>query len=257
MKQQPSALSGDISRRDIFKIAPAVVATGLLLPPAPVQAEGNLDDLPPDAAKSYRQYRIPLQISVDYYLWELQEKIASTDEWGEVNQLFRTNNNKGQGQPSRIERDYVNPMRILALSFDPDTADVMRDAQFKFERAMAQVTKATEGVKRDLPVEIDKNAPAKAMQAYEDGRVALNAFLVTLNDATGLQEMKTIPPPGPNQTKEYGRSQLKYLNLMKKTKLCQNRGGPALSQAWGGLMVSGYLQDSCGIPDLEEYFYQK
>jgi hypothetical protein len=44
--------------------------------------------------------------------------------------------------------------------------------------------------------------------------------------------------------------------LMKKTKLCQNRGGPALSQAWGQLMISGYMQDSCGIPDLEEYFYQ-
>ena len=68
--------------------------------------------------------------------------------------------------------------------------------------------------------------------------------------------MKPIPPIGPNQLAEYGRSQRKYLELKKKIKLCQNRGGPTLSQAWGQLMISGYMQDSCGIPDLEAYFYQ-
>jgi hypothetical protein len=68
--------------------------------------------------------------------------------------------------------------------------------------------------------------------------------------------MKTIPPPGPTMIADYGRSQRKYLELKKKIKLCQNRGGPTLSQAWGQLMVSGYMQDSCGIPDLEGYFYQ-
>lgn len=93
--------------------------------------------------------------------------------------------------------------------------------------------------------------------------------------------MKTIPPIGPNQLAEYGRSQRKYLELKKKIKLCQNRkenrvcfavallldshfllpgrpsgGGPTLSQTWGTLMISGYMQDSCGIPDMEGYFYQ-
>ena len=49
--------------------------------------------------------------------------------------------------------------------------------------------------------------------------------LVILNGVTGLNEMKTIPPIGPNQLAEYGRSQRKYLELKKKIKLCQNRGG--------------------------------
>ena len=80
--------------------------------------------------------------------------------------------------------------------------------------------------------------------------------LTLLNGITGLNEMKTIPPIGPNQLAEYGRSQRKYLELKKKIKLCQNRGGPTLSQTWGQLMISGYMQDSCGIPDLEGYFYQ-
>jgi hypothetical protein len=44
---------------------------------------------------------------------------------------------------------------------------------------------------------------------------------------------------------------------MKVTKLCQNRGGPTLSAAWGNLMVSGTVQDSCGIAGaLEGYFHQ-
>lgn len=217
---------------------------------------GLLPDLPPDAVKSYLQYRISLQTSADYYLWDLQEKIGDTDEWGQIGELFQTNNNKGQGQPNKIERDFTNPMRILALSMPPDIADDMRDAQFKFERSMAGITKATKGVRRDLPVELDPADLKLAKQSWEGGRVALNEFFAVLNSAVGLDELKTIPASGPNQSVEYGRSQRRFNELQKKTKLCQNRGGPTLSQAWGGLMVTGYLQDSCGIPDMEAYFRQ-
>lgn len=113
-----------------------------------------------------------------------------------------------------------------------------------------------QGVRRDLPVEIDRSVVTGAEKGWDDGRLALNEFFAILNGAVGFEELKGIPPAGPNQFKEYGRSPRKFNELMKKTKLCQNRGGPALSQAWGQLMVSGYMQDSCGIPDLEDYFYQ-
>ena len=131
----------------------------------------------------------------------------------------------------------------------PDEADKMRDAQFNFERAMARVSKAVSGVRRDMPVEVDKSLVVTAKDGWEDGRKAINEFFTILNEVTGLGEMTTIPAPGPDQNKEYGRSARRYFELTKKTKLCQNRGGPALSQAWGQLMVSGYLQenmDSCG-----------
>ena len=131
----------------------------------------------------------------------------------------------------------------------PDESETMRDAQFKFERAMQKISKSTAGVRRDLPVEIDTSLVKTAEQGWEDGRVALNEFLAVLNETTGLNEMKLIPPPGPDKVKQYGRSARRYFELQKKTKLCQNRGGPALSQAWGQLMISGYLQDnmdSCG-----------
>ena len=165
----------------------------------------------------------------------------------------------------------------------PDVADDMRDAQFRFEKAMNSISKVTSGYRKDLPVEIPASSITTASQGWEDGRVALNDFFALLNSATGLPELKAIPPAGPKQREQYGRSARRFNELIKKTKLCQNRGGPgespllccltsflytssfiysqpcsisALSQAWGQLMVSGYLQDSCGIPDLDGYFYQ-
>jgi hypothetical protein len=131
----------------------------------------------------------------------------------------------------------------------PDTADAMRESQFKFERAMGQISKTTAGIRRDLPIELDKNIVSTCAAAWDDGRKAINEFFAELNEETGLSEMKLIPAPGPTQFAEYGRSSRRYVDLKKKIKLCQNRGGPSLSQAWGGLMVSGYLQDSCGIPE--------
>lgn len=185
--------------------------------------DGNLPDLPPEAVRSYLQYRIPLQIAADYYVFSLQDMIGDLDEWGEVSQLFRVNNNKGQGQPSRMERDYINPMRVLLLSMPPDISEDMRTAQFKFEKAVDKVSKATAGYKRDLPVEVDAKSVTSAKEGWEEGRQALNQFFVLQNDATGLNEMKVIPESGPKQIAQYGRSPRKFNELTKKTKLCQNR----------------------------------
>lgn len=218
--------------------------------------DGNLSELPGEAVKSYLQYRIPLQISSDFYVFELQDLLKDTSDWGEIGQLFSVASARGGQGTSRIEREFTNVFRILGLSMPPEYADDMRDAQFNFERGMATIAKATAGVRRDLPIEIDANAVNIARDGWEQGRVAINDFFTILNSATGLNEMRTIPVAGPTQFKEYGRDYRRYVDLKKKIKLCQNRGGPTLSQAWGTLMVSGYLQDSCGVPDLESYFYQ-
>jgi len=49
----------------------------------------------------------------------------------------------------------------------PDVADEIRDSQFAFEKAMGKLTKATNGIRRDLPVEIDSTAVPKAQAAWE------------------------------------------------------------------------------------------
>lgn len=248
------------TRRDVLYTASSIAFISMGWSILPIQvsadsitgpADGILPDLPPNAVRSYLQYRTPLQMSADYYIFELQEKIKNPDEWGAIaDYLFQTNNVAGQVQLNRMEREFINPMRILSISMPPDVADRMQETQDKFERAMQTVYKATAGVRRDLKMELDKNAAKDALAGWEEGRVALNEFFVALNEATGLSEMKTIPPAGPHQTLEYGRSAKKYFDLLKKSKLCQNRGG--------GLQVvlSGYSQDSCGIPDQNDYFYQ-
>ena len=248
-----------VSRRDwlqLVTVAPLIppTASAAVTPTGP--GDGNLPDLPPEAIRSYLQYRGPLQLSADFYLFELQSQLSDVNQWGEVGELFQTNQNRGQGNPSRIEREFTNIFRIIGLSMPPDTAEEMRDAQFKFESAAAKISKATSGIRRDLPVEIESSAVPTAMEGWDQGRKAINEFFAVLNSATGLKEMREIPPSGPKQVAEYGRSERRYFDLKKRIKLCQNRGGPTLSQAWGQLMVSGYLQDSCGIPDLDAYFYQ-
>ena len=221
-------------------------------------SSGLLPDLPPEAVRSYLQYRFPLQLAADYYIFDLQTMVRDTDEFGAVNDLVASKGSRGgAGGASRIEREYVNPMRIIGLSMPPEYADDIRDSQFAFERAMSRLTKATSGIRRGLSVEIDKEAVPDAVSAWEEGRLALNSFFVTLNAATGLEgELTVIPPPGPDQITEYGRSIRRYNEFMKKSRLCQNLGGPTLSAAWGQLMVSGYLQDSCGVEPLEGYFFQ-
>jgi hypothetical protein len=149
--------------------------------------DGNLVELPSEAVRSYLQYRGPLQTSADFYLFDLQELLQNVNEWGLVNELFQTSNARGgQGQPNRMERDFVNTMRILSLSMPPsDEADDMIASSLQFAGALQKISKATAGIRRDLPVEIDATAVPDALRGWEDGRVAFNTFLLALNRGMG------------------------------------------------------------------------
>ena len=98
----------DFSRRDFVASSAAMLALTGLSPSASAasgiatSSDGNLPDLPSEAVRAYLQYRVQLQISADSYIFSLQDKIGDIDEWGEIGQLFRVNNNRGQGQPSKI-----------------------------------------------------------------------------------------------------------------------------------------------------------
>jgi len=241
--------SNDVTRRRILAIPFFVTPFGSLLNSK--ASELNID-LPPDAIRSYLQYRLPLQISADYYMFDLKEFVTDFDSWGEINSMFSSNNARAGVSVSRIERDFINPMRILTLSMPPDIEDELRDAAFSFEKSMSQLYKSTKGIRRDLPVDLSPSLITDVKKSWENGRLSFNTFLDTINKATGLNELKLVAVT----KSEYPRSERKYLELKKTMKLCQNRGGQTLSNTWGKLMVSGYMQDSCGIPDLEGYLYQ-
>jgi hypothetical protein len=174
-----------------------------------------------------------------------------------VNELFEAKSARGGGNPSRIEREFTNTFRILGLSMPPDFADEILDAQYRFDKAMTGISRTTAGIRRDLPIEIDaEKVVSSALAGWEDGRKAINDIFSILNEATGLSEMKGIPAAGPNQLVAYGRSQRRFLDLKKKLKLCQNRGGQTLASTWGNLMVAGTVSDYCALPDPNDYFYQ-
>ena len=96
------------SRRNFVGSTAAMVALSGMTPSAGAASgiasvsDGNLPDLPSEAVRAYLQYRIPLQVAADFYVFALQDMIGDIDQWGEVGQLYRVNNNKGQGQPSKI-----------------------------------------------------------------------------------------------------------------------------------------------------------
>lgn len=113
---ESSSTENLVTRRGIFRGASFAAVASVLAPQSVLAADvGGLDDLPPEAARSYLQYRMPLQTSADYYLWTLQSKVKDTNDWGEIGELFQTNSARGGGQPNRIERDFINPSEFSLL----------------------------------------------------------------------------------------------------------------------------------------------
>ena len=167
---------GQLDRREALTQGLGLVlvgaTTGLSGVPLPSLAgtgasDGNLPELPSEASRSYLQYRIPLQVSMDFYVFDLLDTLDDPANWGQVGELF-------QSKPTRIEREFTNVMRIVGLSMPPDEAEEMRAAQYEFEKAMGVLSKLTLGIRRDLPIELDPQIVTKAKAAWDDGRVGLN-----------------------------------------------------------------------------------
>lgn len=97
---------------------------------ATTSTDGNLDDLPPEAVRTYLQYLIQFT------------NISCSISWGDID----------------FEHEFTNIFRIVGVSMLPDEADTSRDAQYyNFERLIRSLSKATGGILRDLAVEIDKD----------------------------------------------------------------------------------------------------
>ena len=176
-----------INRREVMKQSLGLVlgATALSTSPFPSYAatgpsDGNLPDLPGEAVRSYLQYRAPLQTSADFYLFDILDTLDDPSNWGSIGELF-------QSKPTRIEREFTNVMRVVGLSMPPDEAEEMRAAQYEFEKAMANLSKITLGIRRDLPVELDPQIVSKAKAAWDDGRVGLNKLYVQMRSVGFLK----------------------------------------------------------------------
>lgn len=85
----------DPSRRNLLQSVPALMMTTVALSSHPQVAmsvtatgssDGKLPDLPTDAVRSYLQYRIPLQIAADYYVFDLQGMVGDVEQWSVQNE---------------------------------------------------------------------------------------------------------------------------------------------------------------------------
>lgn len=145
-------------------------------------------------------------------------------------------------------------MTILALAFPPDAGgDDMQAALQAFRASMGKLVSVAGSSPGPTagPTLAEK---AAAMGHWETGRIALNRFLVTLNDATETNRLTTIPEGAVG----YPRSAARYLQLQQGLALCRNRGGEALAGVWSGLMVYGTVPgvNPCGDVNLANYFDQ-
>lgn len=70
-----------VSNLAILGSAPMIFPSGAAAKVVTDASSGLLPDLPPDAVKSYLQYRFPLQLAADFYVFDLQTMVADTGEF--------------------------------------------------------------------------------------------------------------------------------------------------------------------------------
>ena len=140
----------------------------------------------------------------------------------------------------------------LAIPPDDDAFAGLQKGEDQFSKAMARMTSTVANKGGSIPVEITKDDVKFVRTCYEDARKGLNLYISTLNKGLEVNELKLLP----SDAADYPRSKFRYTDFLKKAKQCQNRGGQTLANTWGGLMVSGYMQPSCAIPDPDQYFFQ-
>ena len=217
-----TALSlGSASVAAFSAASPSVAYSLQVSPKPPTQSSAALDELPPNTAIAYQRQWPAMQLGADFYTFELLERVKSPNRWDLIGAFAGLG---GDSSASRLEREFLTPMTILALAFPPDAGgDEMQSALQAFRKAMghlARVAGSSPGITEGPTSEVR----AVALGHWDDGRMALNSFLVALNSATETDRLTTIPANGLG----YPRSRERYVQLQKDSALCRNRASAGL-----------------------------
>jgi len=237
------------------------LAAAVLAPPSANAVTGGkelpdaLEDLPRNAKKAYLQYLPQLQLDGDFFVFELEPMLAQPGRWDRISEIVTSTDIGSAASISRLEREFITPMRQIALSFPPDMGgEEMQTAIDGFQKAMytlaSQARKGqTNGITAPpLPQEV------KAVEdAYTMSYTSLNKFFAAVNEGVGTKRLVPVTKGGIG----YPRSKGLYTQLKKDAALCRNRGGEALAGIWGNLMVYGTVPgvNPCGNA-AEKYFSQ-
>ena len=123
--------------------AASLAAAGSPWPAAAVVADGvTYDDLPPKAQQAYQQYWPALQLAADSYVFELYDLLPEPGRWDSIGAITESTDIGSAASVSKLEREYLTPMRILALAFPPDAGgEEMQAALNKFQGSMFQLSR--------------------------------------------------------------------------------------------------------------------
>jgi len=228
-----SAESGQLeaaSRRDALAFFPAAalaVSNALLLDDA-VAVEPPL----PSSIKSFRQYAPQLQLSGDFYLFDLAEDIR-TSNWDDVLDQFKVSGSARFVSVSRMDRDFFSPMRLLAKSVPEDEGGSdLEQVTERFESSMRRLQSVAKGVGGDVTKELKK----EAQDAWESGRQDINTYMRLANQL--IAEPAEVAPFTllPSASDDSPRRD-KYIKIKKVLAKCQQGGvgvnvcGDVLKQA--------------------------
>jgi len=192
---------GDSRRAALLASVAASVA------PSAAFAERPPSDLTPLESNRIGKYdlkAVEINNAIDWYLFDLQPLIFPGDDVLAVSNCERD----GMGCPeiaglstvtewfmsnaktlSKVERDVIAPMKILATSavFDPDLSDDLDSDLVALDRSMMELGSASR--KLDL---------VEAREKFKLGKIKFNAYIKKVNDATGLtQKDPTFISPMP------------------------------------------------------------
>jgi len=249
------------SRRAVLGGLGGLAATALAPPEAHAAASGSielpdaLDDLPRNAKKAYLQYLPQLQLDGDFFVFELEPLLAQPGRWDRISEIVTSTDIGSAASISRLEREFITPMRQIALAFPPDMGgEDMQTSIDKFQKAMYTLaSQARKGATNGITAPPSAAEVKGVEDAYNSGRTALNSFFAAVNEGVGAKRLVPVTKGGIG----YPRSKGLYTQLKKDAALCRNRGGEALAGIWGNLMVYGTVPgvNPCGNA-AERYFSQ-
>jgi len=206
------------------------------------KAAETLDDLPPKAKQAFLQYLPQFQLDGDFLAFELIPLLGQPGRWDLIYKITEAQTAGAATTVSRLDREFITPMRQVALAFPPDLqGDEMQAAINDFQKAMFKFSTFAR-----KNAQIGNVAPPTAKEIkelesqFDEGRRAFNAFIVAVNAGAGVELLVTVPTVGEVLKGEgYPRSKGLYTQLIKDAALCRNRGGEQLAGLWGNLMVYG------------------
>ena len=102
-----------------------------------VELPDALEDLPKNAKKAYLQYLPQLQLDGDFFVFELEPLLAQPGRWDRISEIVTSTDIGSAASVSRLEREFITPMRQIALAFPPDMGgEEMQSAIDGFQKAM-------------------------------------------------------------------------------------------------------------------------